>query len=403
MDRQKFSRVSPAVLIALMLLFALTGCQLLPDSRSDQRALGREAPSPTPIPTAIVPTSPTYSVQRGEIVDEMSFSGRIVPATQEELFFETSGRVRTVFVERNETIEAGTTIADLEIDDLERELTAAQLALERAQALLDAAERTLEFDRRTAEINLEMAQLTLDSLNEDNASETEIAMQARRIELAEIGVERLQSGVDPLLTNAVSRAELEVQRLEAAIAEAQIVAPVDGDLTVLTLSPGSAVEAFQPVATVANTNQLEASADLTSSQMERLEEGMPVLVALNSSPGETFDGTIRSLPFPYGSGGLADTGAGITTVEERTLISLNEEAAAEFSMGNLVRVVAELERKDDVLWLPPQALRTFDGRRFALVQDGEAQRRVDVAVGIQTDERLEIVEGLEEGQTVVGP
>ena len=71
-------------------------------------------------------------------------------------------------------------------------------------------------------------------------------------------------------------------------------------------------------------------------------------------------------------------------------------------MGDLVRVQAELERKDDVLWLPPQALRIFDGRRFAVVQDGDVQRRVDVKVGIQTADRVEIEEGLEEGQTVVG-
>jgi multidrug efflux pump subunit AcrA (membrane-fusion protein) len=58
--------------------------------------------------------------------------------------------------------------------------------------------------------------------------------------------------------------------------------------------------------------------------------------------------------------------------------------------------------KDNVLWLPPQALRVFDGRRFAVVQDGNDQRRVDVKVGIQTADRVEIEEGLEEGQTVVG-
>jgi hypothetical protein len=73
-----------------------------------------------------------------------------------------------------------------------------------------------------------------------------------------------------------------------------------------------------------------------------------------------------------------------------------------FALGDLVRVNVELERKADVLWLPPQALRVFDGRRFALLQDGEVQRRVDVEVGIETQDRVEIKNGLEEGQVVVG-
>lgn len=73
-----------------------------------------------------------------------------------------------------------------------------------------------------------------------------------------------------------------------------------------------------------------------------------------------------------------------------------------FTQGDLVRVTVELERKADVLWLPPQALRVFNGRSFAVVQDGDAQRRVDVTLGIQTQERIEIKEGLELGQVVVG-
>ena len=62
----------------------------------------------------------------------------------------------------------------------------------------------------------------------------------------------------------------------------------------------------------------------------------------------------------------------------------------------------ELERKDDVLWLPPQAIRMFEGRRFVVLKEDDVQRRVDVKVGIETQERVEIEEGLEEGQVVIG-
>jgi hypothetical protein len=35
--------------------------------------------------------------------------------------------------------------------------------------------------------------------------------------------------------------------------------------------------------------------------------------------------------------------------------------------------------------------------------DGETRRRVDVKVGIETQDRIEIEEGLEEGQVIEGP
>jgi multidrug efflux pump subunit AcrA (membrane-fusion protein) len=48
-------------------------------------------------------------------------------------------------------------------------------------------------------------------------------------------------------------------------------------------------------------------------------------------------------------------------------------------------------------------IRTFDNRQFVVVQDGDVQRRVDVKLGVVSDTRVEILEGLAEGQVVVSP
>ena len=61
-----------------------------------------------------------------------------------------------------------------------------------------------------------------------------------------------------------------------------------------------------------------------------------------------------------------------------------------------------LERKENVLWLPPEAVRAFEGRRFVVVRQGDRERRVTVKVGIETEDRLEILEGVEAGDVIVG-
>ena len=71
-------------------------------------------------------------------------------------------------------------------------------------------------------------------------------------------------------------------------------------------------------------------------------------------------------------------------------------------VGDLAQVVITLKRVEDALWLPPQAVRAFEGRRFVVVKDGDRQRRQDVRVGIVSLERIEILEGLKEGDIVVG-
>ena len=387
-------------LFPIALSFILSGCALLPAGRSAEIA-ANEA-TPTPIPTSVIPVKPTYSVKIGEILRERTFSGRIAPVVEEALFFRSSGRIRNVYASRNDFVTAGQIIADLEIDDLERELTSAQLNLERAQSRLYSAEKELEFQRRSAQINLDITNLRLLNLRTESPDDNfGISVQNKQVELAQIALERLAEGVDPLLINDVARAQLQVEKLQNAIADATITALFDGQLLSVSLTAGRPVNAFDPVVSLADITNLEVKADLISDQMNELAEEMPVEVSLVGRPGEILSGHIRRLPYPFGSGGSGE----VIDPDKSTRITIEQPPAAEetdLELGDLVQVRVELERKDAALWLPTQAIRIFDGRRFVVVQDGEVQRRVDVKVGIQTNERVEIEEGLEEGQVVVG-
>ncbi len=380
-------------------VFILGGCALMPATRTEQSAA---EPTPTPIPTAQIALKPTYRVQRGDVVRTATFSGRISPSLEEALFFRSDGRIRSVFFKRNDLVKQGDVIAEFEIDALERELTAAELELERAQVTLDEALRNLELDRREAQARLERAQIVLQGAERDpGVSRSQAAAYEKDVELAQIAVERLAEGVNPLLQNDLTRAQYAVEKLKQEIAEAQIIAPFDGILLSLSLTPGQAVNGYQPVASVADDSVMEISADLLSNQLQQLAEGMNVEFVLSSRPGQTLHGVIRRLPYPYGSGGSGQT------IEERdnsTRIVIEETPdVGGYAIGDLVRVTAEVERADGVLWLPPQAIRNFSGRLFAVVQDGDVQRRVDVRIGVEAADRVEILEGVEEDQVVVGP
>jgi multidrug efflux pump subunit AcrA (membrane-fusion protein) len=387
-------------LTALLLASAIvSGCALLPATKLDRSTDGNE--TPTPIPTAIVPIKPTYTVKRGEIVDELEFSGRVAPVVEEDLFFRNSGRVRAVFNKRNDFVEEGQVLAELEIDPLERELESAELDLERAKVRLQQAIDEHEYQLTVAQTDLDMANIRLDSMRSEAVpDQTQIALQEKEIELKQLALDRLNEGIDPLLESDVERAQLDVTKLKADIADSQIIAPFAGQLLSYSLTPGQAVDAYKAVASIADVNELEVSADLISNQLTDLSEGMPAKFMLVSRPGVELTGTIRRLPYPYGSGGKGTT---VEEMDKSTRITVNEDLAEYgIELGDLIRVQVELERKDDVLWLPPQAIRLFEGRRFVVLKDGDVQRRVDIEVGIETQERVEIEEGLEEGQVVVG-
>jgi hypothetical protein len=52
--------------------------------------------------------------------------------------------------------------------------------------------------------------------------------------------------------------------------------------------------------------------------------------------------------------------------------------------------------------LPPAAIRTFSGRKFVVIEEEGRQRRADVTIGIESAERVEVKDGVEENQIVVG-
>ncbi len=64
-------------------------------------------PVPPPTPTPVVPEKPTYTVQRGAVVESLAFTGRVSPVEEAELYFRTGGRVLQVHVERGKAVQVG--------------------------------------------------------------------------------------------------------------------------------------------------------------------------------------------------------------------------------------------------------------------------------------------------------
>ncbi|MGC9522466.1 MAG: efflux RND transporter periplasmic adaptor subunit [Anaerolineae bacterium] len=443
-----------SLIVVIGIMFGLGACASISSSEGGRSA---EA-TPTPIPTSVVPTNPTYEVQRGTVIRQLQFSGRVAPVLEEELFFKTSGYVDAVYVRRNDEVKAGDLLAELEVTDLKNQITqveaelqavqldyerriteasnnvrgaelrlsklqasgndsqilSARIALERAQERLANAqdEYNKSLDRhwerpevreayadavREAQWNLELAQSQYnDALNARARTAYDIELAQMDLDLAELRLAEIQTGLD------VTRTQLSLQRLRDQLNDARIVAPFDGVILQSNVMEGRQVQGYSPVMTLADPTEVEISADLQSSEMSELSEGMEVVAEFVNRPGNEFTGMIRRLPYPYSGGGL---GEDVRDEDPSVRITLDnaDETGYEYELGDRLRMTVELERSENTLWLPPQAVRTFEGRSFVVVQEGGAQIRRDVRLGIKGEGCIEILEGVEEGQTVVAP
>ena len=505
------SRMYKKLAVLSILVLLLSGCGTLFGRSAEQ-----EAPTPTPIPTPIVPDKPSYVVQRGQVVKQIEFTARISAIEEETLYFKTNGYVKRVLVERDDVVQSGDLLAELEIDDLLKQMAQAEVALNSAQLRLNDAQTTLERQISQADLNLTAAQARLtqaENANADAIAQAQLSLAvaqeqlarlqlrqvdlsaevtstriglvqaqdglsdaqteyqealdrdwepeevrdayARGLEHAEWGQEIAQArydqalaaqqgyghdltvqelavaqveatlaqlqrgvdlllgidvqragqerswldeGVDPVMVNEVNQAQLALERLQAQVADAQILAPMDGAVLLVSLRPGRMAEAFEGVIVIADPEGIEVSADLSDTQMEEMVEGQEALVSLTAHPGQTWRGIVRRLPYPFGSGGGTQT---LDEIDKSSRITLKGDLG-DLDLGDLARVLIVLEEKNDVLWLPPEAIRTFQGREFVIVQGDERQRRVDVQIGIESRDRVEILQGLEQDQVIVG-
>lgn len=384
-----------------LLLLALTAC--FPNNGRDQRAAS--VAEPTPVPTAVIPNKPVYTVTLGDVLYSENFNGRVAPVSETPLYFPLSGQVAELFVERGQPISQDTPIARLDTSELENELLITQSALDVAQSKLTAVESNNIAQRSRAELNLALAQLEL-QFAIDQASQPPTAVQAHNIarltilrDLAQLDVNELNLTVDPELQAEVQQIQLRINELQLAIDNATLLAPTDGVLLSLNLAVGRSVAPQEVIGSIANLDDLEISLNIANSQMATLTEGMPVTISLSNTPGQTYSGYIRQMPYPYGTRGSSD----LPPSDTSTRITFdNAEDAQRFQPGDRMLVSVVIEEQLDTLWLPLAAIREFSGRQFVVVEDALGQSRVDIELGIQGNGRVQILEGLSEGQTVIG-
>ncbi len=176
---------------------------------------------------------------------------------------------------------------------------------------------------------------------------------------------------------------------------ARLVAPFDGQILSLGIAPGSQISAFRAVLTLADPSAMEITAIPSPEELSDLGVSQAAVVRLSAQPGKAFSARISALPLVSGESpaGNQDQAVHITLDDPSTRLTLGEAAT----------VVIEIETRQNVLWLPPAALRTFQGQDFVFIETNGVQRRVNVRLGLKSAERVEILEGLEEGQVVVGP
>jgi multidrug efflux pump subunit AcrA (membrane-fusion protein) len=279
-----------------------------------------------------------------------------------------------VYVQPNEAVTKGELLADLtELKDLENKAAEIRLAVERAQ------------------IDLQIAQTLLAKYKAGGFSTYDIQLQELNVRLAEINL------AEVLAQYGLGDATTALDAIDAQVDAARVYAPRNG-LIITGTNSGRVVTTDTVVFVIGDPNKLEVVAAPDTSPPEdvlkQMVEGMPVIVISAARPDQQITGKIRQLPSPYGTG---DSG----NVTVRIVLD-QAPSATTYQSGDKVSVRVQLANKKGVLWLPPAAIHQVGGRTFVIADSGLGPQRIEIEIGVQTQDKVEIVSGLKEGQVVIG-
>jgi multidrug efflux pump subunit AcrA (membrane-fusion protein) len=279
-----------------------------------------------------------------------------------------------VYVQPNELVTKGQLLADLvELQDLQKQAEEIRRAV------------------RKAEIQLEIEQQLLAKYTAEGLPAYDIRIQQLKVELAEIALAEVlnQYNLDDTTGS--------LDAIDAKLDLARVYAPVDGLIVSVTV-PGRVITTSTAVFVIGDPNRLEVVAvpdrARAADYFKQMFEGMPASVTLDSKPETHFTGKVTELPSPYGTGPSNDAIVRIVLDQAPSLET--------YQSGNKVTAMIELANKKDILWLPPAAVHQVGGRTFVISDSGNGPQRIEIEIGVQTQDKVEILSGLKEGQVVIG-
>lgn len=329
--------------------------------------------------------------------------GTLQAATTAELRTVASGTV-TYAAPLGARVVAGEVVARLDPSDLERDLRDAELALERSERALTAAradrvdvERSLTDAVDDAERRLQRAldgaadaaaklDLTTRLADVGSASPRELAdaqsARATALDDAASAERALVAARDDLDTRiakaerdladavaAVEQAQVKLERAEASLAGATLLAPFDGVVSEVRIAAGGFAGSNATLLTIADDRRLELVAQVDETEISQIEVGQSARVTVMALA----DRSVQASVVAVAPG--ARTSQNIPVFEVVLGID-NADGALRPGMTGEAEVVVRQEA--DTVTLPAAAVTRNprgDGVVAVLLDDGETERR----------------------------
>ena len=320
----------------------------------------------------------TVPVERGSIIDKALAVGRIEPKKEISVKSKISGIVKQAYVDIGDAVNVGDPLFDIAPNPTPVEFAEAKRQVELYQVTFDNAQREFDRVKTLNEKKLISRQEYDNSLAAYEEAELHLKLSKEKLSLIESGRTEI---ADRMVDNVIK-------------------SPIAGIVLSLLVEEGDPIvpltsyQAGTELMTLAEMEDLIFKGNVDEIDVGKLHEGMTVEIEIGALPNDKVNGVLKKIsPKAH-----KEEGSTLFEVE----ISIEEIGKKFLRAGYSANADVIITKKEDILLIPERLITMKDSVASVEVQDSAGVVTTkEVKTGLSDGIKIEVVEGLQEGEQVV--
>jgi membrane fusion protein (multidrug efflux system) len=280
------------------------------------------------------------------VSDPINSTGTLKPDEEVDLSFETSGKIVGINFTEGTRVKKGDLLAKINDKPLQAQLE----KLEAQQKMAEAK----EFRQRSL--------LGKDAISQESYDQVQTDLQT---------------------------IQADINLIKARISETELRAPFDGIIGLRSLSEGSYATSSTRIAKLIKISPLKIEFSISEKYASEIKIGFPITFTIDGTP-QVFKASVYAVDPKI-------------NIETRTITvrALYPNRNEEIKSGRYAGVSLQMSEVDNAIVIPSEALiPEMEGEKVFVYKGGKAQS-LRVTTGLRTASQIQIIEGLQYGDTLI--
>ncbi|WLR59526.1 efflux RND transporter periplasmic adaptor subunit [Guptibacillus hwajinpoensis] len=359
-----------------------------------------EETSNEPIPVEVA------TVQQKNISNELELAGQATPGVTIPLAAPSPLEVEEINVTVGSTVEKGDLIASLDdstarenVNQLTNAVNELEKAVSQAQELSGQAEKSAqELKNLQSELNasLERSKKLLNELDSEEVTAADVLKESLEVTIKQAQLSQAAAQVPSMSAGNVTQLETQLSETKASLNQARdvlnattIESPINGIVSQINAEENAAAVPSTPLAVVVNLNPINAAFQVNSFQITQLQKDQEVKITFDGVDG-SFDGKLKAIP------PTANEQSGSFLIE----IPI-ENKDLKIKGGMKATATIQTDVIENAVTVPKDSIIYGDDETYVYAPQGKKVKQVKVELGAETDESIQITNGLSKGDKVI--